>query len=640
MGKVKEMRKSLERNKYYLFSMSLVFTFLYSCLVLTNSESIYTILDNMQVLRSSLIFIIISIYIISIKFTIEGTKLSIMQNSKQFGIYTLAGISPSRYARINIIEMIPIFLVSLTYGIIFGITYSFFILLLLREIFDITSIYVNIFDYTLIIEFILSFIILLFINYFAIFLYLRKTDIKDLIYPNLVEKSEIRYKNRNLYNNLIVIVFTFIGLIFYGGKILKEQSNMAIVYIAISMFFLALFIHRITLITNVVKYIYKIDEKNNHNKNYVYLYLKEVKRSWGKYSKSQGFNTTVIVMFSILFYLSLVTGFSYKENIPREAPFGLIVSIDSAKVNYDIIVDYIAKNSTVLNDARYNIYKYDIKQNDTMSSDQFMMLSDYNVLREMLGKQPIYIEKNEFIVQVEERETRNEFTNENICINGKSYNLSKEGVQCFPFSQYDVNGKNKLIVLNNQSFDKNIFTPFRSIYVCNFSQTPNSNLKNEIYRLINISKNIVQEEVKEGITVKVVLQEWSRLNGLVGLVIISVLGMYISIISLILSISSIALYSIQDISKLKYESLIYLNLGWNEKTVHKYNMFRLNKFYESTTILFLTFLSIIVIIVYVTLSEHFNNKASIFLFALIVMITYFILIKGYIRSCDVIKMED
>ena len=630
---VNDLRKKfIYRNNYYLFSMTLVFMFFYSILILMNSESLYTLAENMHMLKFILPFIIFLAYLLAIKYSVDGIKFVILEQSKRFGIYSLAGMTSKMFAKLITLELFPILAISSALGILLGSLYSYLILLLLRIIFNFAGIDLMLISTKIMIHYFALLIIIIATNYVITYILLKKKDIKDLLYANPIGVSRVKNKKIQLYKDFIMVVlYIFVGAFLIRYAFLKN-TNISLLYFIISVGIFGICIYKVTSMVNTLIYA-RLTKNYTDTNTYKYLFLNEVRRYWKNYRKNQCTSTMVIVFSCILLFISLVVGYSYKENIAKEAPFDLVVSIDSNEVNFQKVINHVEKKAKILNELQYRIYQ-NIK-NDTNENfpEQFMRLSDYNKLRDMLNKAPIDLKEDEFIIQVEDRTIQDKLedaiSNEKLIINDKEYKLSENNIQCFPFAQSNINGKWELIILDDNEFDNSILIPFRSIYICEFAESPNAELKNDIYKLINSSSDIILE-YRPKITLKVILKEWSRLNGLVGLTVITIIGVYIGTLLLLISISSIALFSIQNIKKINYENTIYSKIGWETAIIKRYNKYRLLQHYKITTILLGICMVIVSGIIYIKFLGFFDNKYYIFLFSIIAFTVYILFVFGYI----------
>ena len=625
-------KKLIYQNSYYLFSMTLVFMFFYSVLVLMNSELLYTLAENMSSLKYILPYIIFLAYLVSIKYSVDGIKFVILEQSKRFGIYSLAGMTSKMFAKLITLELLPTLAISSILGLLLGSLYSYLILLLLRIIFNFSGIYLMLINTKIVIHYFALLIIIIATNYVITYILLKKKDIKDLLYANPIGVSHGKNKKTQLYKDFFVVVLYAFVAIFLIKYAFSKYTNISLLYLIISVCLFSSCIYKITSMINTLIYARSTNVYTDMN-TYKYLFSNEAKRYWKKYRKNQCTSTMVIIFSCILLFISLVIGYSYKENIAKEAPFDLVVSIDSSKVNFQKVINYVGEKANISNELQYKIYQNKMSDTNQNFPDQFMRLSEYNKLRHMVNKAPVDLKKDEFTIQVEDRIIQDRLedfiANEKLVINNKEYKPSENGIQCFPFSQSDINGKWELIILNDSEFDNSTLIPFRSIYICEFAESPNAELKNDIYKLINSSSDIILE-YRPKITLKVILKEWSRLNGLVGLTMLTIVGVYIGTLLLLISISSIALFSIRNVKKINYESMIYSRIGWETIIIKRYNKYRLIQHYKITTILLAACMGVVSSIIYIRFLELFDNKYYIFLFSIVAFTIYILFVLGYI----------
>lgn len=622
-------------NKYYLTSMILIFMFFYSVLLLTDSERIYEIAENMSNLKNLLPLIVFLSLIISFKFSLDGIRQTLIREKKRIGVYSLFGDNSYSLSLKLTKELLITIIVAAIGGMIFGYIYGYFIINIIKFIFGFYDLTLKVISWKIAIKYLCLILIVIAVNYISAYYLLRKYDIKNLIFfEDALSIDEIVFRTTKIKNYIsLTFIFLILNVLSFLFFVKYIQDQVALYGFFLGFVFFAIVVYRITKIILYIKvkntktFDYKI-EKQQFN----YLYLNEIKRYWKKYYKNQSTSVTIAVLTTLILFVSLTVGYSYKENIAKEAPFDFAVSIDANLVKFDDIVQRMNQYG-IKKSIDYKIYQCTEFEKYKLPT-QCMRLSDYNYLRSMLGLEQISMEDSEYLLQVEDEFIKNKLTSEvdgsPKDIQGKKYIMSDE-IQHFPFLQSNINGSFELIILNDTEIEMLGLEPIRSIYIAMLEDKPNPDVKNEIYRLINSSQNIIALSYisEEHITVKVILREWSRLNGLVGLSIITIMGIFLSSILMLFGISNISFFSIKNLDKVLYENKIYHSIGWDTSKINRYNSYRIRESHKISVLMNMVILIGVAAIIYLKLKEHFDNDLMIFVFCLISMLMYLLITLGY-----------
>lgn len=618
------------KNYYYMFSMSLIFMFFYAVLILINSERIYELADNMDGMKAFFAIILVVSFLVSIKFAIDGITQVIIGQREKLGIYSLAGNRIAFLARMVTVNLLKSFFIASIIGVILGTIYSRCIAMLLELIFEMSNIPINIIGFKTFTEYIFLLITVICINYLVACIILKRKDIKDLIYCEdmlKVEESIIKHNNLLRYSvittGILALTAIFIFLI-----IKNIQYDIAKYWIIASLISGSCLIYRLTKMITLIRL--NKNAKFSSKSFFKYVFSQEVIRNWKKYYKNQCLSTTILCLSCLFLFGSLTIGYSYKENIAKEAPFDLAVSVDANNVDFSSVKNKIDFNN-VTDNIEYKIYLNDDFKKYNLPV-QCIKLSDYNHLRKLLNKELIKLSNDHYLVQVEdmsiEKRIKNEVHNNQISINNKDYYMA-EGIQNFPFLQSNINGRFELLVFNDEVINEMQLPVKRNVLIVNFKNQPNAQLKNVLYKTLNSSTNLIMDNEKDHITIKVVLKEWSRLNGLVGLSILTIFGVFLASILILIAISHIAFYSIKNLDKIDRENKIYFNLGWSLQDISQYNTYRNKAFYINATTMILLSLLITTLSIYYSINQYIDKDIYIFTFSGISFFLYLLIMVGY-----------
>ena len=116
--------------------------------------------------------------------------------------------------------------------------------------------------------------------------------------------------------------------------------------------------------------------------------------------------------------------------------------------------------------------------------DTYMKLSDYNALRQMLGKEPVTLGENEYALQTKVRIARefgDDIYNQKVETGKETLSLSR--VYTEAFSQNGINGADYLIIVPDKLCDE--MTPYYSVYAAELADRGSQALSDdldEVYR--------------------------------------------------------------------------------------------------------------------------------------------------------------
>ncbi|HER5337902.1 TPA: hypothetical protein VKX02_001437 [Streptococcus pyogenes] len=618
------------KNYHYMFSMSLIFMFFYAVLILSNSEGIYELAENMENMKVFFSVIFVVSFLVTIKFAIDGITQVIIGEREKLGIYSLAGNRITFLARMVNVNLLESFFIASIIGVILGTIYSHCIVILLELIFEISNIEIDIIGFKTFTEYILLLFMILCTNYLVACIILKRKDVKDLIYyENILKVEDSILRDNNLFRYSVITAGILALTVSFIFLIIKNiQYDITIYYIMASLISCSFLIYRLTKIIILIRLNKNV--KFSSKSFFKYVFSQEVIRNWKKYYRNQCLSTTILCLSCLFLFSSLTIGYSYKENIAKEAPFDLAVSVDAKSVDFSNVKDKIDHNN-VNYKIEYKVYSNeDLKKYNLPT--QCIKLSDYNYLRKMLNKEPINLSDYQYLVQVEdmviEKRIKDEVQNTQISINNKDFYMA-ESIQNFPFLQSNINGKFELLIFNDEVINDMRLPVKRNVMMVSFKNQPKAQLKNELYKTLNSSNNLVMDNEKEHITIKVVLKEWSRLNGLVGLSILTIFGIFLSSILILIAINNIAFYSIKNLDKIYIENKIYFDLGWSLEQISQYNAFRNKAFFINATEMILLSLVTGTVSMYYFTNQYLDNDMYIFAFATISLLLYLLIMFVY-----------
>ena len=159
---IRNVKRSSRDYIIYLITVTLAFSLMFALNLVSWSDAVVNISENMDTFKSVIIFVnVIVIFVICflINYT---TRFMFSKRSKEFGTYMLLGIKKKKISKMFLLENIILGFIALILSIPFGFIFSQFISFFIVKVLELSQ--------TIFIEFNLMSFILLFIYFIAIYL--------------------------------------------------------------------------------------------------------------------------------------------------------------------------------------------------------------------------------------------------------------------------------------------------------------------------------------------------------------------------------------------------------------------------------------------------------------------------------------
>ncbi|MFD3157054.1 FtsX-like permease family protein [Haloimpatiens sp. FM7330] len=359
------------------------------------------------------------VYIITIFFVIYFLRMVINAKKKEFGIYLVLGMSNNHMRKVLFIENIVIGIISTLIGIIVGIVFSKFFLILISSILEIKELEFY-FPMKAVINTLIRYIILFSIIPIFISKFIKSKNIIDLIHY----KKE---QDKALKVSLIKCVFS-ISIIVYGYILVMTTTADNFETLRLPAILI------IFVIGNYLFYTYVI--------NYLIYLLSKIKKV---YSNKTNFlslsslkyrifnNTSMLFVVTILLSVTFTSiGTMYIQNVildrdsVKNSPLTLnyIVNDFSKYDNDEKFIEDILKSNNLNHDkVKLNIAKVILNEKDTKNSEFYNLIkeSEYNNIASLIQKKKVNISKGEAVL-VPNYEIMYDFERKLI---GRKLNISK-----------------------------------------------------------------------------------------------------------------------------------------------------------------------------------------------------------------------
>ena len=388
---IRNVKRSSQDYIIYLITITISFSLIFAMNLVSWSDAIVNISENMDTFKSVIIFvnaIVIFVICLLINYT---TRFMFEKRSKEFGTYMLLGIKKKKISKMFLLENIILGFIALILAIPLGFVFSQFISLFIVKVLDLPQaifIKFNIMSFILLfIYFITIYLLVLFFAYRRI----KKVKIYDLLY--LEKKNEERVIKTKKSRTTIFIISILIGIGAYliwnsqiQPDIVQDSSVLTYLMIGIILFIISIYGVMFSFSDFLLSIILK-NKKIKYSKDNLF-----VARAFSSKSRTMGMTLGtlgVLIMFTSLFlnFSSLNKGL-YDSIIETSSPFDISVFFenrDTVLKAYNIIKeDYTITDSIIYDiylDPNSNIEKqfssYAYKKDP---ADFIMKISDYNKL--------------------------------------------------------------------------------------------------------------------------------------------------------------------------------------------------------------------------------------------------------------------
>ena len=243
---IRNVKRSSQDYIIYLITITISFSLIFAMNLVSWSNAIVNISENMDTFKSVIIFvnaIVIFVICFLINYT---TRFMFEKRSKEFGTYMLLGIKKKKISKMFLLENIILGFIALILAIPLGFVFSQFISLFIVKVLDLPQaifIKFNIMSFILLfIYFITIYLLVLFFAYRRI----KKVKIYDLLY--LEKKNEERVIKTKKSRTTIFIISILIGIGAYliwnsqiQPDIVQDSSVLTYLMIGIILFIISIY---------------------------------------------------------------------------------------------------------------------------------------------------------------------------------------------------------------------------------------------------------------------------------------------------------------------------------------------------------------------------------------------------------------
>lgn len=414
---VRNVKRSSRDYIIYLITITIAFSLMFAMNLVSWSDAIVEIYDNMNDTFKNVVIFINVIVVFVICFLINyTTKFMFSKRSKEFGTYMLLGIKKKKISKLFLLENILFGIIALILSIPIGFVFSQFISLFLVKVMELPQAIFIEFNFMSVVLLLLYFLLIYLFVLFLAYRRIKKISIYNLLYlEKQNEEKVIKTKKRR---NLLFIISILIGIgsfIFlnstFTNDVIMDQSILTYAIVGIFLFIISIYGVMFSLSDFLLSIVLK-NKKIKYSKDNLF-----VARTFSSKARTMGMTLGtlgVLIMFTLLFLnFSSLNKASYDYINEVTSPFDVSAFFETEEP-ISKVYNAVSENYEIIDSVRYNVYM-DTNSNiekllpayDYTSEpyDKIIKVSDYNHLLKMKGKSEVTLNNDEYILVYDTKET-------------------------------------------------------------------------------------------------------------------------------------------------------------------------------------------------------------------------------------------
>ncbi len=414
---LRNVKRSSRDYIIYLITITIAFSLMFAMNLVSWSDAIVEIYDNMNDTFKNVVIFINVIVVFVICFLINyTTKFMFSKRSKEFGTYMLLGIKKKKISKLFLLENILFGIIALILSIPIGFVFSQFISLFLVKVMELPQAIFIEFNFMSVVLLLLYFLLIYLFVLFLAYRRIKKINIYNLLYlEKQNEEKVIKTKKRR---NLLFIISILIGIgsfIFlnstFTNDVIMDQSILTYAIVGIFLFIISIYGVMFSLSDFLLSIVLK-NKKIKYSKDNLF-----VARTFSSKARTMGMTLGtlgVLIMFTLLFLnFSSLNKASYDYINEVTSPFDVSAFFETEEP-ISKVYNAVSENYEIIDSVRYNVYM-DTNSNiekllpayDYTSEpyDKIIKVSDYNHLLKMKGKSEVTLNNDEYILVYDTKET-------------------------------------------------------------------------------------------------------------------------------------------------------------------------------------------------------------------------------------------
>ncbi|WP_411335237.1 ABC transporter permease [Ruminococcus gauvreauii] len=507
---LRNVKRSIGDYAIYVLTLTLSITLIFAYNALLFSDAIVSFSQLMRPMMSILVCVTLIVVLILGWLIAYITQFIFEQRSREFACYMTMGMERRTMSRLFLAEQLVIGGAALFIGVLIGNFFYFTLSQVIFRMFD-REYYMDLsFQLPAIALTIVCFLLMFFCSLLRQRNILKKIQVKELM--SYERKNEAPQKKRNISRSgrlLLDIAVGILGLFsLYLAFTLRVEAlggfgNLALMAAGVILQGIGLMLFYRDLSEGILEQYRKNPKRRLHRLN-IFFYRQLTGRL-----KTNGRQMGVISILLLFTLLGLggaaFMANSYQRNLARHSPFDVEVAELYGELDTETCRGFIRRRSDVTSEHSYHIYMLrdseliaetlDKKQpvmegyenmSEEQNKDRCIRLSDYNKLREMLGRKPLKLNSDEYFVQTDEEYYAEKFRENpgELRTGGKVYRLRE--IYQEDFAQDMINrsgfGTNTLLVLPDEAVSK--IEPYSQCYMAMVRDRDNTDYQQKLTDLL------------------------------------------------------------------------------------------------------------------------------------------------------------
>lgn len=504
---VRNARRSIKDYLLYMLTMIGIVAFMYAFDSLLFTDIVQNMWETAMVMAVMIGFVTVFIIIIVAWLINYMIRFMLEKRSREFGTYLLLGMKKKTVSKLYMRENMILGVLSLFFGVLTGIV--------LQQI--ITTVFYHLFsqDYQIQMgSFFWCFLLTAGVYGLCYLLALhhnRKLFKKMTIasFMAMENSSEAVETGREKWKQWLFPIASCYFLLFF---ILMYRGNykMPVVMFSIVLFILSIYLFYQGLAAWLVRYIRR-GGRQVYKSDGLFL-LRQLSSKMRTMRFTMG---TLTVLFTVALLggtVAMMFASYQKETIQNAIPFDIMMLSEDAEDDFAPELEFLEKEGAAIKTRRvYQIYQNGSREMNeylythvsnlgsefvsddgslnekAVAADQYtyydydtyMAISDYNVLRKMLGYDPVSLEEGEYLIHMKSRLTKDidqNFLQRTLDAGGQS--LSFTGTHTEAFGQNGFNGADYILVVPDEVCRR--LNPYYSAMAAALSRPPEGDLQEKL----------------------------------------------------------------------------------------------------------------------------------------------------------------
>ena len=403
----RNVRRSLGDYAVYLITITLAFSLVFSFGLVASSKAVIELSSGMTSFRTLLDFVNAVIILVICFLVNYTTKFMFTKRSREFGMYLLLGIRRNQIVRMFLLEILLLGLIALTLSIPLGFIISQFLSMLIVNIFGVAEIILITLQAEALEQLIVYFSILYLLVFLNMLRRMGKMNIRRFL--DMEEENEKKMLRSSGRRNLLFVLSFLLGagaFVLWNSQLdlstLSSGETLTWMMTAILLFIISIYGISVTGSDMLLTFVLN-RKKMKYTGDHLFI-ARTFSSKVRSMSMTAGTLSVLVTLTLLALNFSYLSQGVYEYTLESEAPYD--VSVHDTSEVLDDYIDIIAKDYTVKDVVKYNIYKEPKMTLNPIVSlpgsnedfDSVISLGSYNALLKLRGMDPVTLKDTEYMI--------------------------------------------------------------------------------------------------------------------------------------------------------------------------------------------------------------------------------------------------